>query len=58
MNPITIIYHLKLRGYTLPKIAKELGTSRQLVWYSIHRNPRRGMTKKIQNKIDEILNNA
>lgn len=57
MNPITIIYRLKLKGYTLPKIAKELGTSRQLVWYSIYRNPQRGMTKNIRKRIDEILNN-
>jgi len=56
MNPITILYKLKLKGFTLGTVARELKTSRQLVRYAIMNNPQRGRVKDIQNRIDEILN--
>ena len=55
MNPITILYRLKLKGFTLNTIAKELKTSRQMVRYAVFNNPQRGKAKGIQNRIDEIL---
>jgi hypothetical protein len=56
MNPITMIYKLKLKGYSLVDIGTLTKASRQLVWASIHKNPQRGKMKEIRNKIEEIIN--
>ena len=56
MNPITMIYKLKLKGYNLADIARKNNTSRQLVRASIYTNPQRGKIKKIRQEIDKILN--
>lgn len=57
MNPITVLYKLKLKGYNLSKIAREVKTSRQNAWEALHGNPQRGKGKKVLDRIDEILNN-
>jgi len=58
MNPITTVYRLKLRGYNLADIAREVKTSRQLVRATIYTNPQRGkIMMKIRKRIEEILNN-
>jgi transcriptional regulator len=57
MKPETIIYRLRLKGYTLTKLAKELETTRQAVWYVIHEAyfEEETQTDKIRTKIKEII---
>ncbi len=55
MNPITIIYRLKLKGITISQVARDLGESKQLVRAAIYGNPGRGKMRKIRNHIDGII---
>ena len=55
MNPITIIYKLKMKGFSLADIGRMMGESRQLVRAAIYGNPQRGKIKSIREKIEKIL---
>jgi len=56
MNPLTIIYKLRLKGYTQTGLANKLGVSKQLLRAAIIGNPSRGKSKEIRDQIDSILN--
>ena len=56
MNPLTVIYKLRLKGYTQSGLAKKLGVSKQLLRAAIVGNPSRGKSKEIRENIDRILN--
>ncbi len=57
MNPITVSYKLKLKGYSLAKVANEIGVSRQVVWEAISKNRQGGKSGQVWKKIGEILSN-
>jgi hypothetical protein len=57
MKPETLIYRLKLKGYTLADVGKTFSPpiDRQLVRYAISVNPLRGKALEIRERIEEIL---
>ncbi len=55
MNPLTVQYKLKLKGYTLTKVAEELGVSKQVVWSAINKNRQGGKSGLVWRQIEKIL---
>jgi hypothetical protein len=57
MKPETITYRLKLKGYSLSKIARELGVTRQTVWYVVNHRFEDEQTNpdRVRTRIKEIL---
>jgi len=55
VNPITVYYKLKLKGYTLSKLAKEVGVSKQVVWEAIYNNRKGIKSLQVWKRIDKLI---
>jgi predicted DNA-binding protein (UPF0251 family) len=55
MNPLTVQYRLRLKGYTFSRIARETQVSKQVVWEAINNDRRKGLSAKVWDKILKII---
>lgn len=55
MNPLTVHYKLKLKGYTLSRVAEEVGVSKQVVWQAVRNNRQRGKSALVWKKILQVI---
>ena len=55
MENIELRIALLRKGMSYADIGRTLNASRQLVYYAIHSNPKRGIAKKVREKIQNLI---